>query len=69
MMLRVKRVSSMRRTSSDDRAPVCPRCGTVMQNVVTVAPVGSQPGMIAYECPACRVVTSVPLPPETQQHS
>jgi hypothetical protein len=59
-------MSTVRRTTSDDRAPVCPRCGTMMQDIVTVAPVGSQPGMIAYECPTCRGVTSVPLPPDTQ---
>jgi hypothetical protein len=37
--------------------------------VVTIAPVGNQPGMIAYECPTCRHVSSVLLPPPATQPS
>jgi hypothetical protein len=37
----------------------CPRCGTQMPKVVTIAPMGRQPGLVAYECPKCVYVTSV----------
>ena len=37
----------------------CPRCGTKMPKVVTIAPMGRQPGLVAYECPKCVYVTSV----------
>jgi predicted RNA-binding Zn-ribbon protein involved in translation (DUF1610 family) len=37
----------------------CPRCGTRMPEVVTIAPMGRQPGLVAYECPKCAYVTSV----------
>ena len=37
----------------------CPRCKTTMDEVVRIAPLGDEPGLIAYECPACRYVTSV----------
>jgi len=30
-----------------------------MKDVVTIAPVASEPGLIAYECPRCGYVTSV----------
>lgn len=40
-----------------------------MRDVVTIAPVGNQPGMIAYECPTCRHVSSVLLPPPATQPS
>jgi predicted RNA-binding Zn-ribbon protein involved in translation (DUF1610 family) len=36
----------------------CPRCGTQMPKVVTIAPMGRQPGLVAYECPKCVYVTS-----------
>ncbi len=49
---------------SDERrrgteGPACPRCRAVMKDVVTIAPVASEPGLIAYECPRCGYVTSV----------
>jgi transposase-like protein len=37
----------------------CPRCATQMAKVVTIAPIGRQPGLVAYECPKCAYVTSV----------
>jgi hypothetical protein len=37
----------------------CPRCKAPMEEVVWIAPVQSEPGLIAYECPSCRYVTSV----------
>jgi hypothetical protein len=30
-----------------------------MKEIVRIAPVQSEPGLIAYECPACGYVTSV----------
>jgi predicted RNA-binding Zn-ribbon protein involved in translation (DUF1610 family) len=30
-----------------------------MKDVVTIAPLASEPGLIAYECPNCGHVTSV----------
>ena len=39
----------------------CPRCKTIMDEVVTIAPLESEPGLIGYECPACCYVTSVLL--------
>jgi predicted RNA-binding Zn-ribbon protein involved in translation (DUF1610 family) len=37
----------------------CPRCGTRMVEVMAIAPMGRQPGLVAYECPKCTYVTSV----------
>jgi transposase-like protein len=37
----------------------CPRCRTRMPEVVTIAPMGRQPGLVAYECPKCAYVTSI----------
>ena len=39
----------------------CPRCKTIMDEVVRIAPLESEPGLIGYECPACCYVTSVLL--------
>jgi hypothetical protein len=39
----------------------CPRCKTIMNEVVRVEPLESEPGLIGYECPACCYVTSVLL--------
>jgi hypothetical protein len=30
-----------------------------MRKIVTIAPMGRQPGLAAYECPKCAYVTSV----------
>jgi rubredoxin len=38
--------------------PACPRCGAAMKDIVTIAPIGDEPGLIAYECPKCGYVTS-----------
>jgi hypothetical protein len=38
----------------DDHGPACPRCGAdAMNDVVTIAPLLGEPGLIAYECPRC----------------
>jgi hypothetical protein len=44
-------------------APACAKCGSAMKDVVTIAPVAGEPGLVAYECPACGHVTSVIVPP------
>ena len=30
-----------------------------MKDIVTIAPIGDEPGLVAYECPKCGCVTSV----------
>jgi hypothetical protein len=47
-------VSDLRRSGY-----ACPRCKAIMDQVVWIAPVGDEPGLIGYECPVCRYVTSV----------
>jgi transposase-like protein len=37
----------------------CPRCKAPMNEVLWIAPVQTDPGLIAYECPSCSYVTSV----------
>ena len=44
-------------------APLSSRCGTAMKDVVTIAPVVHEPGLVAYECPKCGRVTSVLVTP------
>ena len=41
----------------------CPRCKAIMDEVVRIAPLADDPGLIGYECPACCYVTSVILQP------
>jgi len=48
---------------ADITAPACAKCGSAMKDVVTIAPVAGEPGLVAYECPACGHVTSVIVPP------
>jgi hypothetical protein len=42
----------------DAAGKICARCGAMMKIVVTIEHVGSEPGLIAYECPKCWYVTS-----------
>jgi hypothetical protein len=42
----------------------CLRCKAPMEEIVRIDPVGSEPGLIGYECPACGYVTSVLTPPK-----
>jgi transposase-like protein len=37
----------------------CPRCKAPMHEVVRIAPLQNEPGLIGYECPSCCYVTSV----------
>jgi len=55
-------MSEERHRGTED--PVCPRCGAMMKDVVTIAPVAGEPGLTAYECPRCGHVTSVLHYPE-----
>jgi transposase-like protein len=42
----------------------CPRCSKApMNEVLRIAPIQEEPGLVAYECPSCNYVTSVLLPP------
>jgi hypothetical protein len=43
----------------------CPRCKAPMIEVLRIAPVQNDPGLIAYECPSCGYVTSVLLGPKS----
>ena len=36
----------------------CPRCRAPMQEIMRIAPLRTEPGLIAYECPSCGKVTS-----------
>jgi len=38
-----------------------------MLEIVSIAPLQHDPGLIAYECPACGYVTSVVVPPAEQR--
>jgi hypothetical protein len=40
----------------------CPRCQTSMREIMRIAPLRNEPGLIAYECPACEKLT-VPARP------
>jgi len=42
----------------------CPRCKGPMKEIVRIAPLPSEPGLIAYECPSCGYVTSVLISPK-----
>ena len=44
---------------SRDNGRYCPRCGAPMDEVVTIAPFGDDPGLIAYECSKCAHLTSM----------
>jgi hypothetical protein len=55
------RVQRGRRFEDEGRGFACPRCKTIMDEVVRIAPLESEPGLIGYECPACCYVTSVLL--------
>jgi hypothetical protein len=45
----------------------CSRCEAAMDEVVRIAPLPGEPGLIAYECPGCGYVTSVLSHPDGEQ--
>jgi hypothetical protein len=45
--------------SNKTRRMACPRFKATMEEVVRIAPLVNESGLIAYECPVCRYVTSV----------
>ena len=58
-------MSDLARTQRRERTLSCPRCGTRMDEVVSIAPTLGDPGLIGYECPNRVYVTSELLqPPE-----
>jgi hypothetical protein len=45
--------------------PPCPRCKAAqMAEILTIAPLLHEPGLIAYECAACGYVSSVIVLPD-----
>ena len=46
----------------------CPRCKGPMKDVVWIAPIQNDPGLIAYECPACGYLTSVLIDRQPDDH-
>jgi hypothetical protein len=60
-------IASMQEAPMSDRAKelrkLCPRCSAEMRDVVSIAPVVGEPGLIAYECSQCRYVMSELLHP------
>jgi hypothetical protein len=52
-------VSDLSRSRRDLSPLPCLRCGIIMDEVVRIAPVAGEPGLIAFECPNCTYVTSV----------
>jgi C4-type Zn-finger protein len=60
-------VSDVARTTRREPAVSCPRCGTAMEEVVSIAPTLGEPGLIAYECPNCVYVKSELLQPGTKR--
>ena len=40
------------------RGIACPQCQTSMREIMRIAPLRNEPGLIAYECPACEKMTS-----------
>jgi hypothetical protein len=64
MRLRVCTVSDVAKRTSQF---ACPRCRTPMQEIMRIAPLGDEPGLIAYECPACLKMTSEIWPAETDR--
>jgi predicted nucleic acid-binding Zn ribbon protein len=60
-------MSDLKRSNRAD-LPSCPRCSARMVDVVSIAPLGDEPGLIAYECPQCGYVTSVLQQPERHRH-
>jgi hypothetical protein len=59
-------VSGTARTKRREPTAACPRCGTTMEEVVSIAPSLGEPGLIAYECPNCVYVMSELLQPSKQ---
>jgi hypothetical protein len=54
-------VSDLAKTSG---GIACPRCRAPMQEIMRIAPLRNEPGLIAYECPSCGKVTSEIRPAE-----
>lgn len=65
---RARVMSDETRSKRIGSAMPCPRCGTIMDEVVRIAPVAGDPGLIGYECPHCIYVTSVFLQPHSGDH-
>src|SRR5205807_3216463 len=54
---------SEERAGRTDTPPPCPRCKAAqMVEVVSIAPLLDEPGLLAYECPRCGYLSSVLVP-------
>jgi hypothetical protein len=62
----VRAMSGQQRANRND-LPACPRCKAQMMEVVSIAPMLHEPGLIAYECSKCGYLTSVVQPPTEPQ--
>jgi hypothetical protein len=58
MMVRLSLMQLAARRSEHADFLTCPRCGTRMPEVVTIAPMGRQPGLVALRVPEMAYVTS-----------
>jgi hypothetical protein len=61
VVVRSESVSSL---AQKRRKVECPRCKRTMSEVVSIAPLYDQPGLVAYECDDCHYVTSEIVPAE-----
>jgi hypothetical protein len=57
-------MSDLSRGERTGNIVLCPRCKSPMKEVLSIAPLAHEPGLIAYECPRCVFVTSEILRPE-----
>jgi hypothetical protein len=51
-------VSDLSRTQRTSHTALCARCKSPMKEVMRIAPLRAEPGLIAFECPRCLFVTS-----------
>jgi hypothetical protein len=69
MVFRTSRGSRRRSSPFSSIRPKAPRCKAPMKDVVWIAPVQDDPGLIAYECLSCGYVTSVLISPQSGDQS
>lgn len=50
-----------------ERGVCCPRCNSAMDELLSIAPVLNERGLVAYECPRCGYVSSVLIEPSERR--